>query len=264
MRIGIVIPLKSKRVAKNWDTTTKNLQATVDSVLAQNSENFNAVVVGHDCPEFLNDNSYQNSKCEFLKYSDFEPPVAGEVEAENQLKYEFDRCTKIRRDIIHLRNQYPSITHWFALDADDLLRNDFVKTLENYQDSQVIILDNGYFYFKNSGIINEENEFSTYCGSSAVISDKVFSLPDTVDEKSFKSTPFGNISHVHMKQRLEADGWSISIPSERIIMYVRDNGENISNDAYCNTPYKKFKKIVKSVLRYKSVSKDVKASFGLA
>lgn len=263
MRIGIVIPLKSKKVAKNWDTTTKNLKATVDSVLAQSSENFNAVVVGHDCPEFLKDDSYQNSKCEFLKYSDFEPPVAGEVEAENQLKYEFDRCTKILRGIMHLRDQNPSITHWFALDADDLIRNDFVRALENYEKSNVIILDNGYFYFKNSGIINEENEFSAYCGSSAVISDRVFSLPDTVDERSYRSTPFGSISHVHMKQRLEADGWSISIPDERIIMYVRDNGENISNDAYCNTPYKKIKKIVKSIVRYKSVTREVKVSFGL-
>lgn len=263
MRIGIVIPLKSKKVAKNWDTTTRNLQATVDSVLAQSSENFNAVVVGHDCPEFLKDNSYQNSKCEFLKYSDFEPPVAGEVEAENQLKYEFDRCTKILRGIMHLRDQNPSITHWFALDADDLIRNNFVQALEKYKEFDAIILEYGYFYFKSTGIINKENEFSAYCGSSSIVSDRVFTLPATVDDKSFRSTPFGNISHVHMRQRLEADGWSIGVPDERLIMYVRDNGENISNDAYCNTPYKTFKKIVKSVLRYKPVSKEVRASFGL-
>lgn len=242
MQIGIVIPLKSKKVAKNWDTTVGNLQATVDSVVAQSSDNFNAVVVGHECPEFFKDAFYKSSNCKFLKYSDFEPPVAGEDEAENQLKYEFDRCTKILRGIMHLRNQHPLITHWFALDADDLIRNDFVKALEKYEESDVIILDKGYFYFKSTGIINKENEFSAYCGSCSVVSDRVFNLPDRVDDKSFRSTPFGNISHVHMKQRLEADGWSISVPTERVIMYVRDNGENISNDAYCNTPYKKFKK----------------------
>lgn len=263
MRIGIVIPLKSKKVAKNWDTTTRNLQATVDSVLAQTSENFNAVVVGHECPDFFKDDLYQSSKCEFLQYSDFEPPVAGEVEADNQLKYEFDRCTKILRGIMHLRNQNPSITHWFALDADDLIRESFVEALERYKEFDAIILEHGYFYFKSTGIINKEDEFSAYCGSSSIISDRVFSLPETVDERSFRSTPFGNISHVHMKQRLEADGWSIAVPAERVIMYVRDNGENISNDAYCNTPYRKFKKIVKSVLRYQRVSRDVKASFGL-
>lgn len=263
MRIGIVIPLKSKKVAKNWDTTTKNLQATVDSVLAQSSENFHAVVVGHDCPEFLKADSYQNSRCQFLQYSDFEPPVAGEVEAENQLRYEFDRCTKILRGIMHLRNQHPSITHWFALDADDLIRNNFVKALEKYEESDAIILDYGYIFFKNTGIINKENEFSAYCGSSSIVSDKVFSLPDRVDEKSFRYTPFGNISHMNMKERLTSDGFSISIPEERIIMYVRDNGENISNDGYCNTVYKKCKKVIKSLIRYEFVSKDLKASFGL-
>jgi hypothetical protein len=263
MQIGIVIPLKSKKVAKDWDTTVGNLQATVDSVLAQSFDNFNAVVVGHERPDFFKNDFYKSSKCEFLQYSDFEPPVVGADEAENQLKYEFDRCTKILRGIMHLQHEHPSITHWFALDADDLIRNDFVKALQKYEESDVIMLDNGYFYFKNTGIINKENEFSAYCGSCSVISGKVFILPDRVDEKSFRSTPFGNISHVHMKQRLEVDGWSISVPTERLIMYVRDNGENISNDAYCNTPYKKFKKNVKSILRYKPISRDIKASFGL-
>ncbi|MTI79111.1 MAG: hypothetical protein FH754_17660 [Marinobacter sp.] len=264
MQIGIVIPLKSKKVAKNWDTTVGNLKATVDSVLSQSANNYSAVVVGHECPEFFKDDLYQSSKCEFLQYSDFEPPVAGGDEAENQLKYEFDRCTKILRGIMYLRNQHPLITHWFALDADDLIRNNFVKTLEKYEESDAIILDKGYFFFKSTGIINKENEFSAYCGSSSVVSDEVFSLPEGVDEKSFRSTPFGNISHVHMKQRLTDDGWSISVPNERLIMYVRDNGENISNDAYCNTPYKKLKKNVKSILRYSPISRDIKASFGLS
>jgi hypothetical protein len=263
MRIGIVIPLKSKKVAKNWDTTIRNLQSTVDSVLAQTTDNFCAVVVGHECPDFFKDADYQNSKCEFIHYTDFEPPVPGEDEAENQLKYEFDRCTKILRGIMHLRNQHPLITHWFALDADDLIRNDFVDVIEKYDEFDVMILDNGYVYFKNTGIINRENEFSAYCGSSSVVSDKVFNLPDRVDQLSFRATPFGNISHMNMKQRLESDGWAISVPTERIIMYVRDNGENISNDGYCNTPYKKFKKIVKSIVHYSHISRDVRKSFGL-
>ncbi|WP_100639763.1 glycosyltransferase family A protein [Marinobacter salexigens] len=263
MELGIVMPLKAKAVAKDWSVTSENLKATVDSVLAQNSDAFHAVVVGHDCPAFFAEQSYQDSKCEFLPYSDFEPPKAGPDEPENQLKYEFDRCTKILRGIMHLKQKYPSITHWFSLDADDLVRNNFVEVLKKHEQFDAIILEKGYFYFKNTGIFHEENEFSAYCGSSSIISDRVFDLPSQVNEKSYRDTPFGNISHVHMRKRLHEGGWSISIPEERVIMYVRDNGENISNDAFRKTYYNQFKKLAKLILRYKFVGKDVKKSFGL-
>jgi hypothetical protein len=263
VEIGIVIPLKAKAVSRDWSVISKNLKATVDSVLAQNSDDFYAVVVGHDCPDFFLKQDYLDRKCEFLTYSDFEPPKVGADEPANQLKYEFDRCTKILRGIMHLRTKHPSVTHWFALDADDLIRNDFIEVLKKHERFDAIILENGYFYFKNTGIVNKENEFSSYCGSSSLVSDKIFDLPSLVDEKSYRSTPFGNISHVHMRQRLSDGGKSISVPEERIIMYVRDNGENISNEAYCNTNFQKFKKMIKMIVRYRFMGKDVRASFGL-
>jgi hypothetical protein len=263
MELGIVIPLKAKVVAKNWIVTSGNLKSTVDSVLAQNCETFRAVVVGHDRPMFFSEHPYQNEKCEFMYYDDFEPPKTGKNESENQLKYEFDRCTKILRGMMYLNRKFPSITHWFSLDADDLIRNDFVEVLKKYNNFEAIILDRGYFYFKNVNIINKENEFSAYCGSSAIITAKLFELPTHVDQKSYRCTPFGDISHVHMKTELSKKGYSIGVPEERIIMYVRDNGENISNDAYCNTTIKKLKKIVKMILRYKHIGKDVRVSFGI-
>lgn len=263
MKIGIVIPFKSKEVSKNWDVTCRNLKATVDSVLAQTSGDYTAVVVGHDCPDFFKSEHYKNSKCNFLHYEDFSPPKIGPDEMQNQLKYEFDRCTKILRGIMQIKENDPSVTHWFSLDADDLIHDNFVSILSSYERAGAIILDKGYFLFKSTGIINKEDEFSAYCGSSSVISDRYFDLPGTIDEKSYRRTPFGNISHVHMKQRMLEDGVKVLVPDERLIMYVRDNGENISNDAYCNTFYKKFKKCIKMIVKYRFVRKDVKAHFGL-
>jgi hypothetical protein len=164
---------------------------------------------------------------------------------------------------MYLKKKDPDITHWFALDADDLIHDNFISCLSEYGDSDAIILENGYFYFKTTGIINEENEFSAYCGSSSVISDKYFELPEVIEPRSFKSIPFGGISHVHMRQKMLERGASVVVPEERIIMYVRDNGENISNDAYCNTFYKKFKKFIKMLIRFRFFKKDMKAHFGV-
>ena len=46
-------------------------------------------------------------------------------------------------------------------------------------------------------------------------------------------------------------------------MYVRDNGENISNAAYCNTAYKKLKKAIKMLIKAKRVDPEERKSFGI-
>lgn len=263
MKIGIVIPLKSKAVSKNWNTTCENLKSTVNSVSNQTSNLFECVVIGHDCPDFMMGIDPPKGKVRFIKYDTFPPPVIGAVESENQLKYEFDRCHKILAGIAYLKSSFSDITHWFSLDADDLVQDKFVETLQSYHYADSIILDNGYIYFKNTGVINEEDEFSAYCGSSAIISDRLINLPEVIDESSHRSIPFGNISHVNMRQRLQQSGCKVVVAEERVIMYVRDNGENISNAAYANTLYKKMKKFIKMIVKYRHVDRATKQSFGL-
>ena len=258
-----MIPLKSKSVSKNWDTTCRNLSSTVSSVTKQTNRSFCSVVVGHDKPNFI-DELKTTDQCSFIHYDEFPPPIDDACEADNQLRYEFDRCTKILKGIIYLGKRHPDITHWFSLDADDIISKNFVETIARYKESDSIILEKGYVYFKSSGIINTEDEFSSYCGSSAVLSRKLFNeMPDEIDRSSYKLIPFGAISHVHMKLRLVEMGYSVSVPEERIVMYVRDNGENISNAAYCNTFAKKIKKNIKMILKARKVSGAVKSRFGL-
>lgn len=262
MKIGIVIPLKAQAVSTDWHVTCSNVESTVNSVISQNDSRFQCVVIGHDKPKFMNKFGF-DQKCYFKTATNLPlPEVDGGVEA-NQLKYEADRCTKILIGIIELKQRYPDITHWFALDADDLVHNRFVEILQMYGEKDGIILDKGYFLYKNTGIINVEDEFSAYCGSSAVLSDKFMSFSENVDAKDFRSIPFGSISHVHMRETLLNSGHSVGLPQERLVMYVRDNGENISNVAYYNTPYKIVKKNIKMLLRAKKLSPDIRSSFGI-
>ena len=270
MYIGIVIPLKAKAVSKNWDMVCKNLKRTVTSILAQSSTEFSAIVVGHDKPDFLEeirDSIDLKGSCYFLPFNDFPPPTLYQNDIEtNQLRYESDRCNKILKGIMHLsKNSSPAISHWFALDADDLLSNVFVETLPLYEGSDAIVLDNGYFLFNSTGIINEENSFSAYCGSSAILSNALMSLPDKVTsiDSYKKAMPYGSISHVFMKDKLTEVGLKVVIPEKRIIMYVRDNGENISKEAYGTRLFQKFKKYVKMLLKFKFRSAKIKEEFGL-
>lgn len=260
MKLGIVIPLKSKQVSKNWQVTCDNLQSTVRSIECQTDQDFESVVVGHECPDFLNGSGL---KTRFVVFDEFPPPVHRDDESENQMNFEADRCSKILKGIIYLSSERTEISHWFALDADDLIRKDFVEVLKSYGEFDSAILNNGYFYFKNTGIVNRESEFSAYCGSSAIIPDKFFSLSNEIKRESFRKMPFGQVSHVHMEKYLLEKGGRLIVPDESLVMYVRDNGENISNAAYCNTWDRKFKKIVKAVLRYQFSSNEIKRQFSI-
>ncbi|WP_417518008.1 hypothetical protein [Marinobacter sp.] len=263
MMIGIVIPLKAKSVSRNWDVTLKNLAMTLKSIDSQTCDFFEAIVIGHDLPEYFDQSDSCFNKVKFLHFNDFAPPQKGSDEAQNQLNYEKDRCSKILKGIQILKKHHSGITHWFALDADDLIHKNFVKVLQKYGPKENIVLDKGYFYYKSTGLINKEDSFSSYCGSSSVLSDYFFDIPSEEKVVDFRSIPFGSVSHVHMRDYVIREGHSVKIPAERLIMYVRDNGENISSGVYCNTAYKKFKKYIKVLFKYKFFGKSLKADFGI-
>ncbi|WP_017444362.1 hypothetical protein [Gayadomonas joobiniege] len=262
MKIGILIPLKAKAVAKNWQEVANSAYQTVQSVLHQTNSCFSVALVGHDCPENLTQVTHAG-KPVFVPFDAFPPPVVNPTdEMLNQKNYEIDRCSKILKGMQVLAERDSDITHWFALDADDLLHKNFVSTLIKAGDHQGFIIENGYFYFAKWKIFNATNEFYYYCGSSAVISQSLFTIPDTLTKDSYRGMPFGAISHVHMKEYFEKNNLIYFIPQEKLLMYVRANGDNIS-DGYLDSGYKKLRAFASMLAKYSYLSKSEKKAFGL-
>ena len=56
MRLGIVIPFKSKKVSRDWEASCTYLQRTLASIHGQTADNYSLVVVVHEKPEFLTSN----------------------------------------------------------------------------------------------------------------------------------------------------------------------------------------------------------------
>lgn len=262
MKIGILIPLKAKAVAKNWSEVEASAFATVCSVLNQSNDAFSVALVGHDCPASIQALKHQD-KSVFVPFEAFPPPqIDPKDEMGNQKKYEIDRCSKILKGMQTLAARDPDITHWFALDADDLVHKDFVKTLLEAGNQQGYIIENGYFYFSKWNIFNATNEFYYYCGSSAVISDELCQIPDHLTPDSYREIPFGAISHVHMKQHFDQNQLSYHIPEKKLLTYVRANGDNIS-DGYLDTRYKKFRAFASMLVKFSYLSSQEKRNFGL-
>jgi len=223
LKIAIVIPLKAKKVADNWQIVEERLFNTLVSIAKQTNSRYCTCVIGHDCPSYFSDTTGILEHIDFVKFDELDPPELCEDASKNQEKFEKDRCAKIFSGYQYLLQNQPDITHLFPLDADDLLHEDFIKTLIELSMPNYII-ENGYFYYLSSNLVNKTSSFSTYCGSSAILSCQL--LEDEI--KKSRHFLFKHIGHVYMRTYLHDTGIPFHIPQKKLVMYVRDNGENIS------------------------------------
>ncbi|WP_200238465.1 hypothetical protein [Lamprobacter modestohalophilus] len=271
IKLGVVIPVKSKRVAKNWDIVCSCLKSTLSSLLSQTNDAYCVAVVGHECPYFLKNDAIikqtfgqKGSTVLFVDAMDVSPPATkGIPGATRQLLYEKDRCRKIAKGIAMLDANDVNLTYYFALDADDLVSREFVNDLAMHLSSDsAAIIQVGYFFYNQHNRIRITNEFSTYCGSSAVLPKSLFSLPANPVLAKSSDTPFGKISHVHMMQYLEKNQVNIYIPSKPYLMYVLGTGENISSH-YCSALLVRVKRWAAKRLLTKAIDSQIINEFTL-
>ena len=263
MKLGIVIPLKSKLVSRNWDLTCDNLLRTLGSIQNQSDHCYRVVVVGHEMPSFFNQMSQGFSHISFVSMSEISPPVLTADKLTNQLLYEKDRCSKILKGVQFLRSLYGGVERWYALDADDLIHRDFVKKINKVKAAEAIILNRGYVYYRSSGIFNRENEFSLYCGSSSILSDELLGSCSELNNDSYKHFMFGAIPHTNMMMHCQKHNLNVYVPSERLVMYCRDNGENISAETRSNSILYQSKRFVKMNVKAIWFTRALKRNFGL-
>jgi hypothetical protein len=265
--LGIVIPLKAKSVSTDWNKVCLVLKQTIDSVLNQTSHQYRCVVVGHDKPDFFNVDTYQNhNKVEFIYFDELEPPNRSLFGGEQlQLMYEVDRCTKIAKGMLVL--QSCDISNWFALDADDLIHKDMVKLLTKWNASQPIIFDNGYFLYDHLHLLNKTQQFSLYCGSCCIIPANMTQVPKVIDSNCYRTIFFGKYSHVLYKTEFVEQGITYFIPDQRLTMYVRSHGENISlqisRQKHIEKIIVKIRKVLGMVKNYTPLTDKVRADFSI-
>ncbi len=211
-KLGIVIPLKARAVSADWERVCANLANTLASITQQSNVAYQCVVVGHDDPHL---------PVHFLA-TDIDVPQVAELQGQAlRLAYEKDRSLKVILGLDYLAKT--DCSHFFALDADDLLHQDFVQHLSQFDLPQSFIIKHGYMHYVDKQMVNPTQEFDVYCGSCAVISKA------TLNACLAKQHYFyDHIAHCDFQHYFEQQQVPYTIPSQSLMMYVRDNGENIS------------------------------------
>lgn len=256
MSLVIVIPLKSKKVSKNWEQVEICLQKTIKSIENQKNKNFITIIVGHEKPSFLNSESL-DKRILFIEYNKQPPNITNDTAA-NQELYEIDRVGKIFHGFNYAKSIIREFKYFFPLDSDDLISSRFVEYVLNQNENHSIIIKNGHFYYKDLEKVSKSKNFDEYCGSSMVASVKSLKKHLLVD--SIENFLFKKIGHAMMHEFLVSNNHQIIIPNEMLVMYMRDTGENISKELKA-TLQSKIKKYIKKLLTCKTPSNQLKNEF---
>ena len=262
MTIGIVIPLKSKQVARDWRQVCLQLERTVHSIEQQSSDEFVSIVVGHERPDFFDKGSYRTCfhQIELPPPDKLMPAKSGE--GFSHANYMLDKNCKIVRGMQLLSEE--DIDYWFPLDGDDLIHRNFVKTLTQTERCSGYLLNGGILLYSHLGRYIPTSELSIWCGSSVVIHRDVFSIPAELDEESMKQVPSCRLPHFMMHEYFEKtykDDYRVI--EEPLVAYSLGHGDNLS-DRYRTQFFHRMKSRLKPYILGRKISKEMSLMFSMA
>ncbi len=155
--LGFIIPLKSQRVARDWDLVTQLLERTLRSACAQTHPGFFVVVVCHEVPNL----DFRHPQVELCPVG-FDPP--GPVRTERIQ----DKTRKLYEGLQRIRETDPS--HVMALDSDDLVSKRLAAHVATHPAANGWYLRSGYIHSDGVPTVHlERRRFHQWCGSSHIL-----------------------------------------------------------------------------------------------
>lgn len=256
MKFGIVIPLKSKRISRDWAVTSAALEGTVNSIINQTNDNFVVAIAGHDCPEFLE--NLNDPRFIFVKV-DYEAPNRNEPNFTNQELIN-DKVLKIMTAIIALKDE--SLSWIYQLDSDDLMRNDFISNVYKFPKSSAIIVEGGYLLYQSSKRVMETEEMDHLCGSVVIVDPSTFTFPLSADLKYIHDVPWTKYRHMNIYKFFEDKNLTVYRTKEKLLTYLLATGDNFS-DRWRTGLISNIKSLLKPYVYGKSLSQKYKNQFSI-
>lgn len=258
MTLGIVIPLKSKQISRDWKLTSQALQQCLNSILNQSTNDYIVVVCGHEMPDFMAQSQYE--KITFTR-SSFMPPDRSHPEFSHQDLVK-DKNIKIGLATKSLQNE--NINYWYQLDSDDVLHKDFVKiVLNSVVHKAGALIEGGYMLYTNQQRAIATQEMTQYCGSTSVIASQYMNIPDEINNDTISQIPWARYPHMAMRQFFENElSKPYAIINDNVLGYLLATGDNIS-DKWRDSPIKIFKAMMKPYLKGQRLSLVIKQSFSI-
>lgn len=210
------IPLKSRKVSKDWALVTRFFEQTLSSVFNQSNDSFRVFVACHDIPETrFND----DPRLTYVQV-DFPPPL---------YKDEFVVDKHKKREVLAARLRAEGGGYAMDLDADDLVSRRLVAHVLNDANPYGYVVKDGYEYDYGRQLVRKAPRFNKLSGSCSVIRWEVKDLPEIPyrDETTLFRETINNFHPTH-EALFAGKGRPLAPVPFRAVAYMMNNSENIS------------------------------------
>ena len=211
-KIYFVMPLKSRKVARDWSHVVALFDDTIAAILAQTVQDIQVIVACHERP----DSKFKDDpRLHFLPVA-YDAPTS--IHEQTQ-----DKQTKIRillEDVCRRGGGYVVL-----MDADDLVSRHLAAYIRADNNRRGYSLDLGYILNARRKQIRQVSNFSKHCGSCAV-----FYL-EKIDILSAGDNIIGTIatsSHLGYAAAAAKHNRRLQPVPFPAMIYIRHHGENLS------------------------------------
>jgi hypothetical protein len=202
--VTFIIPVRHPENAKDWSRLKHNLAQTMRSICAQDSGNWDAVVVanrGADLPPMP-----ERFRLEQVDLPPNRQYLQGNAPQEDF--FEAVRADKGRRILAGLQSvaERAELGHVMVVDDDDLISNRLVSFVEAHPADNGWFFRHGYVWSDGGSFVYRFADFSRLCGTSHMIRGDLWRVPERsapLDE-DYVQKALG--SHIYLHDQLDAEG----------------------------------------------------------
>jgi hypothetical protein len=161
-RIAFLIPIASRRRAKDWQLACAYFKQTLSSIFNSTHQNYCVAVAGHEPPDF---ELPQDPRFEFLSLHHPLPSLEnGYYRAAVK-----DKLIKLESAWNYAKSTW-NPEYLMKLDWDDLISSRLVEWLENASGEAGYLIQHGWVWRSGSRYLIQRTEyFDRHCGSSLII-----------------------------------------------------------------------------------------------
>ncbi len=177
--LTFIIPVRHQDNAKDWNNVRSNLAETIRSISAQQSKDWNAVIVanhGADLPALPD--AFDVKRVDFPPNQFYERGAAAMEQYIEAVR--IDKGRRILAGMLHAGK----MGHVMLVDDDDFVSNKLVSFVAENRDKAGWYLPQGYGWTDGGKMLYLSPDFHTHCGTSHIVRSDLYNLPKTFNEAS--------------------------------------------------------------------------------
>ena len=199
--ITFVIPVRHPSNSANWNDLRKNLAQTIRSITAQNSPNWNAIIVAnHEANLPPLPDKFEVSRVNFPPN-----PLHEQGKADKESFYQAVRLDKGRRLLAGILHGTPR-EYIMTVDDDDFISSELAEFAGRNHGKNGWYVRDGYVWPSGGYFVYVQSAFSHFCGTSHIVRADLYQLPGRFENASehYISQMLG--SHLFIADFLKSSG----------------------------------------------------------